>query len=108
MQANQLITAPGDYNPLTSDFEIQRLQILKHKKLTNRSYWASSVAFTGTEKRFNDINCGLPIDQVSNKIPPPGAYDPKIDVFHPFMKTEGPFGSKANVSFSPLIFILFL
>ena len=98
MSANRLIVAPGDYNPLTSDFEKVRLKALKQKKLTNRSLWASSVAFTGTEKRFNDINCGLPKDLVSNKLPPPGAYNPNLDISHAPVKSTGPFGTKANVS----------
>lgn len=69
----KLSTAPGAYNPLTSDFEKQRLKILKQKKMASRSGWVQNIAFSGTEKRFMDVNDS---DKVTG--PTPTSYDPKV------------------------------
>jgi hypothetical protein len=80
LMANRIYTAPGDYNPLTSDFDKLQLKVMKHKKMASRSQWASQVAFEGTERRFNEVNSGISKDRIGNRCPAPGTYDPK-DVF---------------------------
>ena len=57
-RSNRLRTAPGDYDPLTSDFELSRLRILKQKRLVARSSWAGDVGFAATEMRFNEATNG--------------------------------------------------
>ena len=47
----QLSTGPGTYNPLTSDFDKHYARILKNKRLLAKSTWATSVAFSTTDKR---------------------------------------------------------
>lgn len=99
LMANRIYTAPGDYNPLTSDFDKLQLKVMKHKKMASRSLWASQVAFEGTERRFNEVNSGISKDRIGNRCPAPGAYDPKnvfaeqVSKINPNAVT-GPFGSQ--------------
>ena len=84
-------TCPGFYNVITSDFDLQRLHILKQKRMASRSGWAQNIAFTSTEKRFGEDK---------RDIPPPGAYSPKIGIAENLPKPNprgGPFGSTAKV-----------
>ena len=57
-------------------------------------------AFDHTERRFNDITCGLPKDKVFNQLPPPGAYDPRTEFAHSLAKVNphptGPFGCQVH------------
>ncbi len=70
----RLATAPGSYNPLTSDFEMQKLKILKQKKMASRSGWVQNIAFSGTEKRFMDVQ-----EPFNKEVgPTPASYDPKV------------------------------
>jgi hypothetical protein len=84
-------TAPGAYDPRTSDFENLALKIMKQKKIASRSSWAQNIAFAGTEERFHEgkVKVG----------PGPGAYRPKTE-FHDGIAKEnsrgGPFGTTSN------------
>jgi hypothetical protein len=71
----RLATAPGSYNPLTSSFEMNKLQILKKKKMSSRSGWVQNIAFAGTEKRFMDV-----ADDLKESGPTPGTYNPKVSL----------------------------
>lgn len=71
----RLATAPGSYNPLTSDFEMNKLKILKKKKMASRSGWVQNIAFSGTEKRFLDIS-----DELKESGPTPSTYNPKVSL----------------------------
>lgn len=62
-------TAPGDYNVASSTDQL-RYKIMKQKKMTSRSGWAQTIAFTSTEGRFNK-------ELYDNHVPPPSAYVPK-------------------------------
>lgn len=66
----RLQTAPGTYQPLTSDFDKLRLKILKQKKMVSRSGWAKNIAFLGTDTRFRS-------EKEVNGVPPPSTYHPK-------------------------------
>ena len=100
-RANRTDTSPGSYDPLTSDFDQLKLKILKQKRISSRSDWAKKIAFTGTEKRFNEINNGISRDAVGDNGPSPGTYDPRTnisDIFQKSMKNSRPFGSNSGVS----------
>jgi hypothetical protein len=45
-------TAPGAYNPVTSDFDQMKLKLMKKKKLISRSQWSQNIAFDATGKRI--------------------------------------------------------
>lgn len=45
--------------------------------MTSRSASAQNVAFSGAEKRFNEINNGICRDFVGDNGPAPGSYDPR-------------------------------
>ncbi len=62
-------SAPGKYT-LKSDFEKNKVNILKKKRLKMRSGWAQNVSFESTERRFFQPRGG------KEEIPPPGAYVP--------------------------------
>ena len=168
LQANRIYTSPGDYNPLTSDFDKLQLKVMKQKKMAryrdlrhpphnqtpintitslyyrsfpyssspytilspsplsfphhhhkitsitsisllsvfinqsinrsiSRSLWAQQVAFEGTERRFNEVNSGIPKDWIGNRAPAPGAYDPNNNFGVEFSKPTAlpqTFGSK--------------
>lgn len=67
----RLTVAPGDYTPMTSDFDQMRLKIMKQKKMASRSDWAQNIAFVSTESRFKD-------GMYDNDVPPATAYRPKV------------------------------
>jgi hypothetical protein len=62
-------SAPGAY-VLPSEFDANRLRIVKAKKLKSRSGWAQNVSFDTTEKK------GF-APRPSFEAPPPGHYDPQ-------------------------------
>lgn len=66
-------TAPGLYDPMTSDFDKLKLRILKQKKMASRSGWVQNIAFAATERRFVD---GAGIDTEG---PNPTSYDVSLD-----------------------------
>jgi len=89
-KSNRIQTCPGLYNPLTSDFDLERLRILKNKRMASRSGWAQNIAFASTEKRFTEDSRG---------IPPPGTYSPKVTIADNIPVPNpraGPFGSTAK------------
>lgn len=89
-------TAPGSYTPLVSDFDVNRLKILKHKRMVSRSGWAQNISFQSTDERFHDFKRG--------DSPPPGAYTPKttlVDTLPKPNKRSGPFGSTVKRFFVP-------
>lgn len=67
----RITVAPGDYTPVTSDFDQIRLKIMKQKKMASRSDWAQNIAFVSTESRFKDGG-------YDNDVPPATAYRPKV------------------------------
>ncbi len=88
----RLQTAPGSYNLLTSDFDQDRLKILKQKKMISRSQWASNVAFASTEQRLKEADCDMDIPSAS-------AYYPKVGLADTVGKPNprrGAFGSKGE------------
>lgn len=90
-RSQRIQTSPGTYSPVVSDFEINRIKILKKKRMAARSGWAQHVSFDATEARFM---------QLDKKVaPPPGTYDPKTTIAD-HLKHEnpraGPFGSKSK------------
>lgn len=92
----RLTTAPGAYSPVTSDFDVLRLRILKQKKMAVRSGWAQNIAFTSTESRFHNV--GEDLDG-----PPANAYYPKVGIADKLPKPNvraGAFGSK-DTRFKP-------
>lgn len=89
----RLTVAPGQYNPITSDFEQAKIKILRQKKIASRSGWAQNISFTSTERRFHTLE--KPVG------PPPGAYTPKTNLADHIAKQNvraGPFGTTSNVS----------
>lgn len=85
-----LHTAPGAYNPITSDFDNQKLKILRQKKMTNRSRWVKGISFEATEPRFFTLERPITTntdyhlnDGIADKAPRPNL-------------RAGPFGSKAT------------
>lgn len=88
----QMSVAPGQYDPITSDFEKSKIKILRQKKIASRSGWAQNISFTSTERRFHSLDKGSG--------PPPGAYTPKTNLSDNIAKRNaraGPFGTTANV-----------
>lgn len=86
----QTKTAPGSYNVISSDFDQQRLRILKQKKMSSRSDWAQNIAFVSTEQRFN---CKM----LDNDVPPPSTYYPKVGLADTLPRSNvrsGAFGTK--------------
>lgn len=85
-------TAPGSYDPRTSDFDNAKLKILKQKQIASRSGWAQNISFSATEQRFHAID--------NNKeIPPPGTYRPKNefkDLIGKPNRRAGPFGGSSK------------
>lgn len=69
----RITVAPGEYNPITSEFDRMRLKILKQKKMASRSDWAQNIAFTTTESRFKE-------EAFDNDVPPSTAYYPKVGI----------------------------
>lgn len=87
----RLATAPGSYNVISSDFDQQKLQIMRHKKISQRSDWVQNVGFASTTGRFIEVD--------KNEIPPSTAYTPKVSIADHIAKPNlrsGPFGSKAE------------
>jgi hypothetical protein len=76
-----------------SDFELNRIKILKKKRMAARSGWAQHVSFDATEARFM---------QLDKKVaPPPGSYDPRTTIADHLKRENpraGPFGSKSKVT----------
>jgi hypothetical protein len=58
------------YSSPLSDFDKARLKTLRHKLLTQRSPWATSIGFGGTDYRFSqrDVNA-------QRSTPAPGVYE---------------------------------
>ena len=93
---------------MTSDFDQLKLKILKQKRISSRSDWAQKIAFTATEKRFNEINNGISRDAVGDNGPSPGTYDPRTnisDIFKKSVRNARPFGSKTGVSVYLYLFL---
>jgi hypothetical protein len=89
MQTN---TAPGSYNVVSSDFDQTRLKIMKQRKMAARSDWVQNIAFTSTERRFNNSE-----EQFKLEIPNPTAYHPKGSLADSLPRANvrsGAFGSK--------------
>lgn len=88
----QVNTAPGSYNVITSDFDQTRLKIMKQKKMAARSDWVQNIAFTSTERRFNNLE-----EQFKLEVPNPTAYHPKVSFSDSLARANvrgGGFGSK--------------
>ena len=82
-------THPGSYKPMTSDFDKNRVKILRHKRMMARSGWAQNVSFQCTEERFYK-------PEPETQGPPPGHYSLKDgvgDVKYKDDSRSGPFGS---------------
>ena len=80
---------PGAYDTITSDFELQKLQILRQKRISQPS---TSVGFSASVKRFSDEKPDL-----SHDIP----LIPKLGIGDNLPKLNprgGAFGSKTKVS----------
>ncbi len=78
---------------MTSDFDNNRLKILKHKRMASRSGWAQNISFQATEERFFSPSKG-------SLAPPAGTYTPKnaLSDCIPHENTRaGPFGSTVKV-----------
>lgn len=74
---------------MTSDFDKNRVQILRRKRMIARSGWAQNVSFQSTEERFF-----MPEPETPG--PPPGHYTIRNgvgDVKHVPHARSGPFGS---------------
>lgn len=85
--------SPWTYNPLTSDFDKDKIKILKDKKIRSRSGWAQNVSFaTTTGRPWSQENT------YTSDGPPPGAYDPKVNIadFIPKENKAGPFGDNTE------------
>lgn len=84
-------TCPGSYTPLTSDFDKQRLRILKEKRMRSRSDWAQNVGFETTVRRFEE---NTPIG------PAVGTYNPKVSFIDnlqkPNVRGGDAFGSRVK------------
>lgn len=81
-------TAPGTYM-IPSEFDTQKVSIMKKKKMHSRSGWAQNISFDATEARF--------FTPFKNNNPPPGLYQPKGTLADTLPRTNersGPFGSK--------------
>jgi hypothetical protein len=90
-RSQRLQTSPGTYNPITSDFELNRIKIMKQKRASGRSGWAQNISFDATEARFMMLDKRL--------APPPGTYDPKTGLSDALPRENargGPFGSKSK------------
>lgn len=85
----RLATAPGSYNPLTSDFEMNKLKILKKKKMSSRSGWVQNIAFSGTEKRFMETSA----DDLKETGPTPTTYNPKVSLIDEMKKHTNKFNN---------------
>ena len=88
-KSQRIKTHPGSYKPMTSDFDKNRLKILRRKRMTARSGWAQNVAFQCTEERFFK-------PEPETQIPPPGHYvikDGVADIKRGHDARSGPFGS---------------
>ena len=82
-------THPGSYKPMTSDFDKNRVQILRRKRMMARSGWAQNVSFQCTEERFF-------APEPETQGPPPGHYSLRNgvgDVQKKHDARSGPFGS---------------
>lgn len=89
----QFDTAPGKYNPITSDFDNLKIKLLRKKHNTSKSGWASHIAFEGTESRFFDI--------AKDDNPGPATYRPKTNIADSIPKQTvraGPFGTTQKVN----------
>ncbi len=87
----RLHTAPGLYDPKTSDFDNAKFKVLKQKKITSRSDWAHRISFDSTETRFNEAD--------KKVVPPPGSYKPKnefSDLLKKANSRTGAFGSNTK------------
>lgn len=51
-KSQQTKTNASSYKPLSSDFDSNRLKILRRKRMTARSGWAQNISFQSTEERF--------------------------------------------------------
>ena len=91
----RLHTSPGEYDVIVSDFDLNRKKIQRQKRLAKRSEWASNVAFTSTDSRFNiQENDGGPTPMsylVQN-------YSISGSLKHKKGLMGGPFGSSAKVT----------
>lgn len=88
-KSQRILTHPGTYKPMTSDFDKNRVKILRRKRMVARSGWAQNVAFQGTEERFFK-------PEPETLGPPPGHYVIKDGVGDVKVRHDarmGPFGS---------------
>jgi len=86
----QLTVAPGQYNPITSDFDKSKIKILRQKRVASRSGWAQNISFASTEKRFEIVD--------KNGVPAAGTYRPKTTLADNIPKQNvraGPFGASS-------------
>jgi hypothetical protein len=86
---------PGQYNVLNSDFDSNKVKMLKKKRIAARSGWAQNVSFDSTENRFSGTN-------MTSETPPPGAYESAyFTLSHAVSKGKqsksGPFLTSAKV-----------
>lgn len=96
-RSQRIKTHPGSYNPITSDFERNRLKILRRKRMLGRSGWAQNVSFQSTEERFFTAEPG-------NVAPPPGTYVPKTAIADHIARQNprsGAFGSSVKRFYTP-------
>jgi hypothetical protein len=99
-RSQQIKTHPGSYNPLTSDFEKNRIDVLKKKRMLARSGWAQNISFESTEERFHQHEPG-------SSAPPPGTYHPKTSLVDHLPKQNprgGAFGSNLKVEVLPSLY----
>lgn len=88
-KSQRIKTHPGSYTPLTSDFDKNRLKILRRKRMAARSGWAQNVSFQCSEERFFR-------PEPETLGPPPTAYQPYTGVGEAKIRENhrsGPFGS---------------
>jgi hypothetical protein len=71
-RSNQNMVPPGAYTPLTSDFDVNKIKILKSNRMKARSDWGRSVSFTTSGARFRADKEGIG--------PSPGDYVPKTAI----------------------------
>lgn len=72
-EKNQRDTTAPNKVALKSEFDTNKLKILRSKKLKSRSGWAQNISFDATEERF------FKATRQETVVPPPGAYTPKTE-----------------------------
>jgi hypothetical protein len=65
-RSNRVVSAPGSYNAVVSDFDAAKIKILRKKKMLSRSGGSDCVAFDSLGRRFSSSDKG--------NVPPPGQY----------------------------------